>query len=99
MPIKSKRAVKYIYNVNPFYVYFKKHYCPKCKILLKRDYDSNIVNSLSSEAKDYDFAIGAGDSYYKGDVEFRTSFFRCPKCNLKIPFDEMKKVEKVSKIK
>lgn len=97
--MKKPIPIKYLYNMNPFYVYFKKHYCPDCKILLKRDYDSKIVNSHSLEAKDYDFAIGAGDSYYKGDVEFRTSFFRCPKCNLKIYFDEMKKIEKSLKKK
>ena len=81
-------------HANPFYVYFKKHYCPDCKTLLKIDYDRKIVNIHTPKAKNYNFAIGVGDSYYKGNVEFRTGFFQCPKCNFKVNFDEMKKIEK-----
>ena len=97
--MKSKKAVKYLYNVNPLYVYLKKHYCPNCGVRLKTAYDSVVVNSKSPKAKDYDFTIGAGDSYYKGDVEFRTTFFKCTKCNFQVSFDEMKKVEKASRRK
>lgn len=25
-----KKAIKYIYNANPFYVHWKEHFCPKC---------------------------------------------------------------------
>lgn len=92
--MKNKGAVKYLYNANPLYVHFKKHYCPNCKTILKIDYESKIVNSYSPEAIDYDFSIGAGDSNYYGDVEFRTSFFRCPKCNTKVLFGEMSRIEK-----
>lgn len=92
--MKSKNAVKYLYNVNPFYVHWKRHYCPECGTRLKTAYDSVIVNSNSPEAKDYDFSIAAGDSYLTGDVEFRTSYFKCPKCEFVISFDEMKKLEK-----
>ena len=28
--MKNKRAIKYIYDANPFYVHWKKHFCPKC---------------------------------------------------------------------
>lgn len=92
--MKSQNAVKYLYNVNPFYVHWKKHTCPKCGAKLKTDYDSVVVNSDSPEAKDYDFSVAAGDSYLTGDVEFRKSYFRCPKCEFTISFDEMKKHEK-----
>jgi hypothetical protein len=64
---------------------------------LIRDYDSKVINSLSPEAKDYDFAIGAGDMHYNGDVEFRTSFLVCPKCKLRISFNKMKEIENISK--
>ena len=78
--IKSQNAVKYLYSVNPFYVHWKKHVCPLCGAKLKTAYDSVVVNSNSPRAKDYDFSVAAGDSYLTGDVEFRTSYFRCPKC-------------------
>ena len=90
----KKIPIHYMYNTNPFYVHWKKHYCPKCDARLKTAYDSVVVNSDSPEAKDYDFSIAAGDSYLTGDVEFRKSFFQCPQCGFKISFDEMKKLEK-----
>lgn len=95
--MKNKIPVHYVYNINPFYVHWKKHFCPECGTRLKMAYDSVIVNSNSPQAKDYDFSIAAGDSKLTGDVEFRTSFFQCPKCNLRIPFDEIKKIEKSQK--
>ena len=53
---------------------------------------SKIVNSKSPEAKDYDFSVG--DTFFVGDVEFRTRYFYCPKCMLDISFQKMKKIEK-----
>lgn len=92
--MKSETAVKYLYNVNPFYIHWRKHICPKCGAKLRTAYDSTIVNSNSPEAKEYDFSIAAGDSYLTGDVEFRTGYFKCQKCEFTISFDEMKKYEK-----
>ena len=90
--MNKKVPVKYVYNANPFYVHFKKHYCPECNNILKIKYYSKIVNSNSLEAEFYDFRIP--DSKFVGDVEFKTSLFFCPNCNYEIPFDEMKKNEK-----
>ena len=90
--MKKKIAVKYLYNMNPFYVHWKKHYCPKCKNKLTIKYKSEVVNSKSPEAKYYDFSVG--DTYFVGDVEFRTSYFHCDKCGFSIPFSEMQKLEK-----
>lgn len=95
--MKSKNAVKYLYNETPFYVHWKKHFCPECGTRLKTAYDSVVVNSNSPEAKNYDFSIAAGDNHLTGDVEFRTSYFKCPKCEFSISFDEMKKLEKDKK--
>ena len=92
--MKSKLPVKYIYNESPFYVYCKKHACPECETRLKTNYDSVVMNSNSPEAENYDFSIAGGDSYLTGDVEFRISYFKCPKCEFAISFDEMKKREK-----
>lgn len=53
-----KKAIKYIYDANPFYVHWKKHVCPKCGSKVELRYVSKIVNSKSPEAKDYDFSVG-----------------------------------------
>ena len=39
---------------NPFFVYFKKHYCPQCNSKLLRRKVSKIINANSEEAKNYD---------------------------------------------
>lgn len=86
-----RKAIKYIYDVNPLYVHLKKHFCPICKRKLELRYDSKIVNSKSLEAKDYDFSVG--DTFFVGDVEFRTRYFYCANCQLNISFKEMKNYE------
>lgn len=90
-----KKAVKYIYDANPFYVHCKKHICPECGGKVKLRYVSKIVNSKSPEAKDYDFSVG--DTFFVGDVEFRTRYFYCPNCMLDISFQKMRKFEEVKR--
>ena len=53
---------------NPFFVYFKKHYCPHCgqKLICKKI--SQIIHSDSEEAKDYDFEVA--DITVKGYMKF-----------------------------
>lgn len=87
-----RKAVKYIYDANPFYVRWKKHFCPKCKTRLILLHTSKIINSNSEEAKEYDFSVG--DTFFVGDVEFRTGYFHCSGCQLDISFQEMKKYER-----
>ena len=29
--VGMRKAIKYIYNANPFYVHWRKHFCPNCK--------------------------------------------------------------------
>lgn len=87
-----KKAIKYTYDANPFYVHWKKHVCPKCGSKVELRYISESVNSKSPEAKGYDFSVG--DTFLVGDVEFRTRCFYCPKCMINISFQEMKRFEK-----
>ena len=90
--MKSHNAVKYIYNANPLYVHWKKHYCPQCKKRLVVEFESIIINSRSPDAKNYDFTVS--DTRLEGDVEFRKSFFKCPVCGIQISFDKMKLLER-----
>ena len=87
-----RKAIKNIYDANPFYVHLKKHFCPECGNKLELSYVSKIVNSKSPDAKDYDFSLG--DIFWVGDVEFRTRYFHCTNCQLDISFQEMKKHER-----
>ena len=90
--MKSKNAIKYLYGVNPFYVHWKRHFCPKCGNRVEIRYCSKIINSMSPEAENYDFSVG--DTYLVGDVEFRVGYFYCPHCNANISFRDMKMFEK-----
>lgn len=85
---------KYINNAF-FYTIFKKHYCPDCNVKLKRIKKSKIVNSKSPEAKYYDFS--SPDGYFVGDVKFIWKDFKCPKCEIEIPVDEMRKIERAQR--
>ncbi len=87
-----KTAIKYICDASPFFIFFKKHYCPQCNNKLELKYDSKIINSNSPEARDYDFSLG--DTYLVGDVEFRTRCFYCTDCKRKFSVTEMKLIEK-----
>ncbi len=87
-----KIAIKYIYDANPFYIHWKKHYCPKCGKKLELMYTSKVVNSKSPEAINYDFFVG--DTFFVGDVEFRTRYFFCNECQYSISPHDMKCVEK-----
>ena len=80
---------------SPFYVNWKKHYCPECHERLKKIKVSKIVNSRSPEAKDFDFSTF--DSYMIGNVKFIWTEFQCPACGKQISIDEMKKIEKEQK--
>lgn len=85
-------TIKYIYDAGLFYVFCRKHFCPKCGKKLELRYDSKIVNSRSPEAKNYDFTMG--DVFFVGDVEFRTGYLFCNGCQSSFSFRDMKKFEK-----
>ena len=84
-------AIKYVCDANPFYVHFKKHYCPLCGNKVIASYISKTVNSKSIEAKDYDFSFG--DVFLIGDVEFRIRCFYCKSCDINISIKEMQLFE------
>ena len=63
---------------NPFFVYFKKHYCPHCGQKLIRKKISQIIHSDSEEAKDYDFEVA--DITVKGNMKFTHMEFFCSVC-------------------
>lgn len=79
---------------NPFYVNFKKHYCPNCKIKLRRIKVSKIVNSKSEEAKNFDFEFG--NSFMIGNVKFVWIEFQCPMCMRRISIDKMMQIERMN---
>ena len=83
-------SVKYIFE-NPFYVKFKKHYCPKCDKRLTVKKVDKTVHSKSDEAKDFDF--DNGENFTRGDVKFVWNVFYCNDCKNEITINEMKKNE------
>jgi hypothetical protein len=84
-------GVKWIFRDNVFWIYLKKHYCPKCNARLKISYDSRIVNSNSLEGKQYDFSLLDTDMH--GDVKFKMMRFHCPKCDSKLSFYDVRNME------
>ncbi len=76
----------------PFWVRFKKHYCPACMNLLTANKVSKIVNSNSEEAKDYDFS--SCDTYMTGNIKFIWTEFLCTACGKTYSLQEIRKNEK-----
>ena len=85
------RTVVYKYDTNPFYVFLKKHVCPKCKRKLERRLTSKVVNWRSEEVKLS--GISFGGTIFPGDVEYRTGYLHCSACNLDISYTQMKAYE------
>ena len=79
----------------PFWVRFKKHYCPTCMNLLTTTKVSKIVNSNSEEAKDYDFS--SGDTYMIGNIKFIWTEFLCATCGKTYSLQEIRENEKKTK--
>ena len=71
-----------------FYTFFKKHYCPNCGNKLLRKKVSVVINSESSEAKDYDFEVA--DTIVKGDMKFSHIELYCNQCNKCYAIKEVK---------
>lgn len=81
---------KRVFN-SPFYVNFKKHYCPNCGVRVKKIKVSRVVNSASSEAKDFDFHMM--NTYMIGNVKFIWTEFQCPNCRRQFSIEDMKRIE------
>lgn len=79
------------YNCSVFFLN-KKHLCPKCAHILTKTKRSVVVNSDSEEAKNYDFFVF--DTYFVGDVEFVTYFFKCASCGESYEINDLKKIIK-----
>ena len=78
----------------PFFVNFKKHFCPVCGEELKKTKVSKIVNSQSEEAKDYDFSSPGGDGFMLGNVKFIWTEFFCTKCSKHYSISDIYQAEK-----
>lgn len=73
---------------NPFFVYFKKHYCPCCGNRLVRQKVSEVIHSDSEEAKNYDFEVA--DITVKGNIKLTHIEFHCANCQRNYSIRETK---------
>ncbi len=75
----------------------KEHLCPNCQNKLKTVKCSQVVNSNSPEAKDFDFSMGVGRNkrWLVGNVKFVWKEFECPECKAHFTVKELKKIEGV----
>ena len=88
-----RQPIKYKLDAGLWFVFVRRHYCTECSGLLVVAYDSKVFRRNTAGAKSYDFSIGAGDSSYSGDVEFRIGYFKCEKCQRRFSFSEIKALE------
>ena len=81
---------------SPFWVRFKKHYCPICKELLITTKVSEVVNSKSEKAKHFDFS--SGDTYMVGNIKFICTKFKCNSCAKTYRIEEIRAIENGKKL-
>jgi DNA-directed RNA polymerase subunit RPC12/RpoP len=79
----------------PIFVFKKIHKCPNCSNKIIPKVISEIINSKSKEAKNYDFSVG--DSSLCGDVEFKYYVFFCEYCKKEYKINEIKNYERENK--
>ena len=79
----------YSFKIENILQMFKKHYCPVCNSELSKRKISEIVNSESPKAKNYDFEVA--DVFVKGDMKFTHIEFYCNQCNKYYTIKEAKK--------
>ena len=84
-------GISYQYNCSWFFLK-KRHWCPKCKVILELKKKEKIVNSESEEARNYDFSCV--DTYMVGNIKFVTFYFECPNCGAIYEIRELKRIEK-----
>ena len=80
---------------NDIFYFRKDHFCPECKTKLEKVPVSKVVNSRSSEAKDFDFSMPGG-IFAIGDIQFTWDEFECPNCKKHLTVNEMKAIEGIS---
>jgi Zn-finger nucleic acid-binding protein len=79
----------------PFWLRYRKHYCPQCHGILEKIEVSKIVNWKSEEAKEFDFSSFEGSMI--GNVKFIWDELRCPACNVNFKIEEIFQLEKETK--
>ena len=87
--IITLRVIEYE-KFNPFYVFLKRHYCPRCQHKLTTSYTNTVIPRKEADPSKFNF----GDVTYTGDLEIRRLFFWCPDCDFKISLEDMRKHEK-----
>ncbi|MBQ9082596.1 MAG: hypothetical protein IJY28_03745 [Clostridia bacterium] len=78
----------------PLQMKWGRHDCPVCDGKLKKIKVSEVVNSGSEEAKDYDFSMAGGAGYMTGNVKFVWTEYECMKCGKQFSADEVYQAEK-----
>ena len=73
---------------DPLFLHCKKHFCPKCGTQLDLIKCSRVVNSFSSEAKNFNFLDGT-----MGNIEFNWDEFICPNCGVQMPINTIRQME------
>lgn len=88
-----KRQIEYRLPVNPIYIYLKKHFCIDCSEKMEIRYNIEIDPN-----KRISYFAG-GQFCFTDGLEYRTPYFKCPKCGFQISVEEMKACEKAKRRK
>lgn len=83
-------VIEFKLDLNPIYVFLKRHYCPKCNKKMSTSYTNQVLSEKNITSSSSDIC----DSTFSGDLEIRNYFFWCSHCDFKISLSDMKNYEK-----
>ena len=69
-----------------------KHYCPYCRGLLQVKRKTQIVNSESAEAKNFNFSVYGGSQ--KGNIRFTWDVYYCENCDKELSIADIRGYER-----
>ena len=84
-------GIQRIYK-HPFYVAFKKHYCPVCGVRLHTVDVEQVLRPGSADAER--LGLSWSSRIIVKNVKYIWTEFECPQCKRRITIDEMRKIER-----
>ncbi len=81
---------------SPFYIRFRKHYCPECNLVLNIVKVTKVVKNGTEEARRMGVDGCIGRTYFPGNTKVIWNEFECPKCTRRISIEQMRAIEEKS---
>lgn len=84
--------VQYDFEDSLFFLFIKKHYCPKCSTKLKVKFDVRKITLNNQTSISKEFKVGKYE--FIGDKLIKRPYFYCDNCSLIYKTKQIRSIEK-----